>query len=150
MRTRSETCSDPVAVHETTRLRMDFGRLAALALATAACVVAPWAAQADDFPEGCVSCHVVLPDGADKRLEKVLGEIGHRSLKGKVEKVPADCIACHGKIDDPSFSSLIHMAHFDGPDANVFLQRFGGDCRHCHVMDGATGTAGVKEGKRNW
>lgn len=150
MKTRGQLCRDRFDVRDMSPVRVGVERLAALALAAVAAIVVPAAPQADDFPEGCVSCHVVLPDGADKRLEKVLGEVGHRSLKGKVEEVPADCIACHAKIDDPSFSSLIHTAHFDRAEANVFLQRFGGDCRHCHVMDGATGTAGTKEGSRNW
>lgn len=150
MKPWNQLCKDRVDATDTSRIRMGVERLCALALAAVAAIVVPAAPQADDFPEGCVSCHVVLPDGADKRLEKVLGEVGHRSLKGKVEEVPADCIACHAKIDDPSFSSLIHTAHFDRAEANVFLQRFGGDCRHCHVMDGATGTAGTKEGSRNW
>jgi hypothetical protein len=106
--------------------------------------------HADDFPEGCVSCHVVLGEGMDKRLGVVLDAIGHRPLKGKVEQVPTDCLGCHESLGDPSFSSLIHQAHFSKPETNVFLARFAGDCRHCHVMDGSTGVAGLKSGKRNW
>jgi len=124
------------------------GSVLGVMLAVAATM--PSTLRADDFPEGCVSCHVVLGDGSDKRLEKVLGEVGHRSINGKVDRVPADCAGCHEKVDEPSFSSLIHKAHFDPAEGNIFLQRFGGDCRHCHAMDGATGTASVKEGSRNW
>lgn len=111
---------------------------------------APSAAADDAFPRGCVSCHVVLDDGEDKRLSAVLGELGHLALKGKVARVPADCITCHGKKVDTPFSVLIHQAHFGSPDRNVFIQRFGGDCRACHVMDATTGKAKLKEGDNNW
>lgn len=113
-------------------------------------VLSPAALPADDFPNGCVSCHVVLPDGADKRLAAVLGEIGHVSLKGKVSQVPTDCIACHEKKVDTKFSVLIHQAHFGSPDKNLFVQHFGGDCRHCHVMDAESGEPKVKAGDANW
>ncbi len=108
------------------------------------------AALADDFPDGCVSCHVVLPDGADKRLAAVLDEIGHLALKDKVARAPADCIACHEKKSDTKFSVLIHQAHFGSPDKNIFIERFGGDCRHCHAVDGGTGEAALKQGDANW
>lgn len=142
--------------HDPTRLPIEAGispwgmHRGGLALMLAVAVTMPFVPRADDFPEGCVSCHVVLHDGSDKRLEKALGEAGHRSLDEKVEQVPADCAACHEKIGEPSFATLIHTAHFAPADGNVFLQRFGGDCRHCHAMDGATGTTSVKEGERNW
>lgn len=63
--------------------------------------------------------------------------------------MPADCLGCHKSLGDPPFSSLIHLAHFARPDTNVFVERFGGDCRHCHVMDDSTGFAGLKRGERN-
>lgn len=107
-------------------------------------------AVADDFPEGCVSCHVVLGDGADKRLATVLDEIGHPPLKGKVAQVPSDCVACHEQKSEIRFSVLVHRAHYNSPATNVFTQRFGGDCRHCHTMDGADGEAGLKQGTPNW
>jgi hypothetical protein len=66
------------------------------------------------------------------------------------ERVPGDCLECHKSLDDPPFSTLVHLAHFSRPDANVFIERFGGDCRHCHVMDPSTGLANLKTGKRNW
>jgi len=107
-------------------------------------------ATADDFPAGCVSCHVVLEDGADKRLAAVLDEIGHLALKDKVATVPTDCIGCHEKKSDTKFSVLIHQAHFGSPETNLFVQRFGGDCRNCHAMDGSSGQPSLKEGDRNW
>jgi len=110
----------------------------------------PGVAAEDESPQGCVSCHVVLGNGEDKRLSAVLSEIGHISLKGKVARVPTDCITCHGKTVDTPFSVLIHQAHFGSPDKNVFIQRFGGDCRACHAMDAETGKARVKEGDINW
>lgn len=108
------------------------------------------AVMADDFPNGCVSCHIVLKDGADKRLVAALDETGHLALKDKVAKVPADCISCHEKKSDTKFSILIHQAHFGSPETNVFVQRFGGDCRSCHTMDGLSGEAGLKGGDKNW
>lgn len=108
------------------------------------------AVTADDFPDGCVSCHIVLQDGADKRLAAVLDELGHLALKDKVARVPADCISCHEKKSDTKFGILIHQAHFGSPETNVFVQRFGGDCRSCHAMDGSSGQAGLKEGDKNW
>ncbi len=121
-----------------------------LLLGLLALVLPHGALLADDFPDGCVSCHVVLDDGADKRLTAVLDEIGHVALKGKVARAPADCIGCHEKKSDTPFSILIHQAHFDKPDTNVFVQRFGGDCRTCHAMDGSTGEAKLKQGEANW
>lgn len=107
-------------------------------------------AAADDFPAGCVSCHVVLPDGADKRLPTVLDELGHIPLKGKVARAPADCLTCHEKRVETKFSVLVHQVHFGSPEKNVFIQRFGGDCRHCHAMDGETGVPALKQGDANW
>ena len=114
-----------------------------------AAIVSP-GVPADDFPQGCVSCHVVLGEGMDKRLGIVLDAAGHRSLKGKVEQVPTDCLGCHESLGDPPFASLIHLAHFAKPETNVFVARFGGDCRHCHVMNDTTGVPGLKAGERNW
>lgn len=121
--------------------------VAALALLAAA--LSP-ALHADDFPNGCVSCHVVLPDGMDKRLNAVLAEVGHVALKNKVSVVPGDCIECHKTADGPAFSNLVHMAHTRSPEKNVFVTRFGGDCRHCHAIDPATGNVSLKAGKPNW
>lgn len=119
-----------------------------LGLATIA--LSPCAAADDESPRGCISCHIVLGNGQDKRLSAVLAETGHVALKGKVARVPTDCIACHDENGDTPFSVLIHKAHFGTPDKNVFVQRFGGDCRACHVMDAATGKAKLKEGEINW
>ena len=121
--------------------------------AVAGLLVLAWSAAAipaDEFPSGCVSCHVVLPDGSDKRLGPVLADTGHVSLKGKVSRVPGDCIACHETKSETKFRVLTHRAHFASPDKNVFVQRFGGDCRHCHVMDGTTGEPALKQGEANW
>jgi len=128
------------------------GRMASRTIALVGLVAAAisLSLMADDFPNGCVDCHVVLGEGMDKRLGVELDAAGHRPIKGKVNQVPADCLACHKSLGDPPFSSLIHLAHFARPDTNVFVERFGGDCRHCHVMDDSTGFAGLKKGERNW
>ena len=134
------------------RFRPWHGHLTGKMVAMAGLVVAAISPSlpADDFPDGCVSCHVVLGEGMDKRLGVVLDEAGHRPIKGKVDRVPADCLECHKSLGDPPFSTLIHLAHFSRPDTNVFIERFGGDCRHCHVMDPSTGLAKLKTGQRNW
>lgn len=129
-------------------LRQPFASVAMAGLMALAWPAA--AILADDFPNGCVSCHVVLPDGSDKRLGPVLADVGHVSIKGKVSRVPGDCIACHDKKSDAKFSVLVHQAHFAKTDTNVFIQHFSGDCRHCHVMNAATGVPNVKEGDANW
>jgi hypothetical protein len=121
-----------------------------LLLATSGLVSSPVATAADEFPQGCVSCHMVLPDKADKRLSVVLAELGHLPIKGKVARVPADCIACHDSKVDTPFSVIVHKAHFGSPDKNEYIKRFGGDCRNCHTMDGATGQAKLKQGDVNW
>lgn len=112
--------------------------------------LSPGAWANDEFPGGCVSCHAVLGNGEDKRLSKVLAEIGHVSLKQRVARIPTDCIACHDKTGDTPFSVLIHKVHFGTPDKNVFVQHFGGDCRACHVMNATTGEATLKGGDINW
>lgn len=112
--------------------------------------LSPAAAADDAFPAGCVSCHIVLGNGEDKRLSTELDGIGHVPLKQKVARVPADCIACHDKAGDTPFGALIHKAHFGTPDKNVFVQRFGGDCLACHAMSETTGEATLKGGDINW
>ncbi len=110
----------------------------------------PLVQAADEFPRGCVSCHVAMKDQGDKRLGPLLAEAGHVSIKGKVASVPADCIACHAKKSDTKFAVLIHQTHFAAPSDNDFVQHFGGDCRHCHVMDVEAGEARLKTGDANW
>lgn len=110
----------------------------------------PRVQAADEFPQGCISCHVVTEDKADKRLGPLLAEAGHVPIKGKVASVPADCIACHAEKSDTKFAVLIHQTHFAAPAENVFVQHFGGDCRYCHVMDADAGEARLRAGKANW
>jgi hypothetical protein len=44
----------------------------------------------------------------------------------------------------------VHSIHFEYPLENTFVTQYGGDCAHCHKVDGATGKASIKTGERNW
>lgn len=129
------------------RGRLGSGIVALVGLIVAA--VSP-SLPADDFPNGCVGCHVVSGEGVDNRLFVKLDALGHLPIKGKVTQVPADCLGCHKSLGDPPFSTLIHLAHFANQDTKVFVERFGGDCRHCHVMNKSTGLPELKNGEKNW
>jgi hypothetical protein len=124
---------------------------AAIAVATGtAAVPNATTATGEEFPDGCVSCHVVLDDGADKRIGVLLKSIGHIRLSDKIKAIPGDCTSCHEDAADESFAQIIHSKHWRKGTDNVFLGRFGGDCRHCHEMDASTGVTGLKQGAKNW
>jgi hypothetical protein len=44
---------------------------------------------ADDYPQGCVDCHVKT-DSLDFRLNFLLEQIGHRRIK-RLKNIPRDC-----------------------------------------------------------
>lgn len=107
---------------------------------------------ADDYPEGCVSCHSNRQGEADYRLNRLLSQIGHPGLK-RIKKVPRDCTRCHStdpEDGEPTFSQLIHEIHFDVPATNLYVRRHDGDCRGCHVMNVEEGEAQLKNGAANW
>jgi hypothetical protein len=136
--------------------------LAALAFGAASSV----AFAADDFANGCVSCHVVGKDGKDHRISTALkawtaGKVspqllahskasmpaGAPALKGKhpsaadsLEDIPAGCMDCHdgGSKKAPPFDRLIHLVHLTGAK-NDFVEKFKGDCTACHKLDTKTG-----------
>ena len=105
-------------------------------------------AYADDYPQGCVDCHVKT-DSLDFRLNVLLEQIGHRWIK-TLRTVPDGCGRCHEPDDDATLSELLHAIHYEVPKSNTFVGRFGGDCRHCHTMDAEAGEAAVKNGPKNW
>jgi hypothetical protein len=107
---------------------------------------------ADDFPHGCVDCHV-QEEGSDMRINTILSRIGHGRGGERTKQVPEGCARCHASDDDGSAGSLrklVHSIHYESPDENAYLKEFGGDCRHCHSMDAPKGRPGVKSGERNW
>ena len=130
-----------------TRWAVRLGLIAALAMSA----VAPSVVGADDYPEGCVSCHIQRQGQTDLRLNVLLDQIGHRKFRAR--KVPRDCNRCHRPeegSDEPAFSQLIHAIHYDVPATNTFITVYGGDCQECHAMDPEDGEARVKSGSANW
>ncbi|KPK55346.1 MAG: hypothetical protein PVI25_00405 [Gammaproteobacteria bacterium] len=108
-------------------------------------------AVADEFPEGCVSCHVEKIGDVDFRLNTLLEQIGHRKVD-RLKQVPRDCGRCHTSdpTEEENFTAMIHEIHFDVPKINLFVTRFDGACIHCHQVDTETGEAGLKNGPKNW
>ena len=107
-------------------------------------------AVADDFPEGCVSCHGQTSSEADFRLNALLTQIGHRWIK-TLKEIPEDCGKCHsGDDQEKTFMAMTHEIHYDVPKANLFTTRYGGECLHCHSMNVETGEAALKGGPKNW
>ncbi|HXH60953.1 MAG TPA: hypothetical protein VNI20_06305 [Fimbriimonadaceae bacterium] len=106
----------------------------------------------DPFPNGCVSCHITTPEGMDVRLNVLTKNIkGHPNIASFVKVVPTDCMKCHkdgGKI--PSMDVVVHKAHFAKGEESIFVEKFNGDCKACHVLDMKTYEMGVKSGAKNW
>ena len=127
----------------------------------------------DQFPRGCVDCHVVIPDKKmDVRLstlmkqwqEKVDPSLLERvrgftpaevTLKGVHPKVPVAsaevpkaCLTCHARASKaaPPLGRMLHGLHLAGGEKNVFLSQFQGECTHCHKLDAASGNWSLKNG----
>jgi hypothetical protein len=75
---RRGVCGEPAKLF---RLQVDLAIRGSRGLAVLAGPLSGRAA--DDLPQGCVSCHVVMEDKVDKRLGPMLAEIGRGSIKGK-------------------------------------------------------------------
>ncbi|MGD8481953.1 MAG: hypothetical protein PVF61_03930 [Gammaproteobacteria bacterium] len=113
------------------------------------------AALADDYPEGCVSCHVgdEPKPAAAYRLDLQLAEIGHGKGGERTKEIPTGCYRCHASDGEGAAGALgpyIHVVHFQGGDKNPFLKKYGGDCSSCHSMDPSSWQAVAKSGDRNW
>ncbi len=130
---------------------------------------APGIAQ-DEFPQGCVSCHIVLPDGRDVRLSNLMTQwatevpalllerarasapagltINGRHPPVPVQDVPGGCLACHAKESTmaPPFAKLLHLVHLTGGEQNIFVTTFEGRCTHCHKLDEASGAWSIPSG----
>ena len=100
------------------------------------------------FADGCADCH----DGtAVPTVGALLEALGHPDVDADTEELPGDCSDCHSEAGGMWFlSEVAHMSHYRDPAENRFVQEFGGDCRHCHVMDADTGEVDVKSGPKNW
>ncbi|MGE5177993.1 MAG: hypothetical protein ACM3PF_02745 [Bacteroidota bacterium] len=124
----------------------------------------------DEFPNGCVSCHVNLPERhMDQRLSTLMkgwtvkvdpallakaqaAAPAAVTLKGKhpavsaaLKDVPAGCVKCHGAASKkaPPFARLIHRIHLVGADENHYMTEFQGECTYCHKLNQATGAWSV-------
>jgi hypothetical protein len=137
--------------------------LAAVALAATPRAI-PGITAPDQFPNGCVSCHIRLPDGRDMRLSTLVakwnGKVDAKqlaamqalapkgvTLKGKhppitagLKDIPASCIKCHGQASKiaPSLARMAHAAHLAPGGQKEFLSKFGGECTHCHKLNKTT------------
>jgi hypothetical protein len=100
------------------------------------------------YVQGCVDCH--SEDGPEN-IGALLADFGHRNVDEQTSKVPGDCAECHSEAGgDTPLSEFAHFVHFDKPATNDFVQKYGGDCLHCHTLDAKTGVITVKSGPKNW
>jgi hypothetical protein len=100
------------------------------------------------YAQGCVDCHGT--DGIDS-LGKLLGTMKHKNVDTQTATVPGDCKECHSAdADYTPLSELAHMVHYENPGENDFVQKYGGNCLHCHALDAKTGIITVKSGPKNW
>lgn len=126
----------------------------------------------DPFPQACVSCHIVLPDGRDVRLSTLMTHwmdgvdslllaaaqsaapagvrlIGrHPDATMSLSDIPAGCLSCHGGAATaaPPFSRLMHRTHLVGGSDSVFLSTFQGECTYCHKLDKTSGAWSIPSG----
>jgi cytochrome c553 len=119
----------------------------------------------DHYPNACVSCHVVLPDGRDVRLSTLVAQWAtevrpellelaqsaapegltlsgtHPNVGAMVREIPSGCLACHAKTSTmaPPFAMLLHRIHLTQAPQSVFLTVYQGECTYCHKLDMTTG-----------
>ncbi len=128
----------------------------------------------DKFPQGCVDCHVNMPEQKmDVRLSTLMKQWQEEvepallakakrfappglTLKGQhpklgqgVGEVPKTCLTCHSRTSKiaPPFSRMVHGLHLVGGEANHFMTLFQGECTHCHKLNVETGAWSVKSGR---
>lgn len=132
----------------------------------------PGLTSEDKFPNGCVDCHINMPDINQeeristlmtdwtkkveiKLLKKAQSVASDIKLKGMhplavdpLEDIPSACISFHSKTSKmaPPFAALLHIIHLNGGDENHFLTIFQGESTHCHKMNVATGSWIVPSG----
>jgi hypothetical protein len=107
---------------------------------------------ADEYPNGCVSCHVKVSDDKDLRLIAVLKKVEkHPAIEKMVKTVPSDCLKCHKEGSKAGLFNLItHKNHFSNPQENAFVSNYKGNCLACHTLDKNTFVMSVKSGPSNW
>jgi hypothetical protein len=124
----------------------------------------PGLTAADHFPNGCVDCHINMPErNQDERISTLMARWNrdagpkllkraqaaapagmklrgaHPNVPGSLADIPAACMSCHreGSKTAPGFSTMLHLVHLSGGEENHYLTIFQGECTHCHKMDAA-------------
>jgi len=126
----------------------------------------------DKFPNGCVDCHINMPDikqderlstlmskwesnVEEKLMKKAQGVAPDIALKGthppateSLIDIPSACKICHSEHSNeaPPFTALIHSIHLTGGDENHFLTIFQGECTYCHKLNMTTGVWSMPSG----
>ncbi len=141
-----------------TRTRFGFAFLAGVVLLGGALMVLPAASAGaapvlpgitgkDQYPNGCVDCHV-----KDTLLPAMVAKVsGHPKIDKIVKTVPKDCMICHkagGKA--PEMNLVSHKVHYSNPAKNGYVNDYQGSCLNCHALNVDTGAMAVKSGAKNW
>jgi len=128
----------------------------------------------DQFPGGCVDCHVVQPQfNVDGRLSAHMAQLAKQvgpdllamaqaaapagvTLKGKhpavppamLKNIPNGCMPCHSKASKtaPPLAALLHGIHLSGGQQSPYMTLFQGECTHCHKLDAKTGAMSIPNG----
>lgn len=128
----------------------------------------------DKFPNGCIDCHINMPDiKQDERISTLMSKWNKKveskllkkaqavapagvMLKGihplasaSLKNIPAACATCHSKTSRmaPPLATLLHTLHLTGGDENHFLTIFQGECTYCHKMNAVTGVWTMPSGQ---
>lgn len=120
---------------------------AVFALAAIVALFVPLSVSAaDNFPNGCVSCH----KGA-LAIPNMIAKIqGHPNVSKLVKSVPDGCAVCHKPgAKAPTLMAAIHEAHKIQAPADAKAADFTGKCLNCHAVD-ASGKVTIKKAPANW
>ncbi|GGB89239.1 hypothetical protein GCM10011352_14030 [Marinobacterium zhoushanense] len=128
----------------------------------------------DQFPQGCVDCHVNRPDlKRDVRLSTVMRhwqdkvdpmflarirpfvpvnmELAgkHPAFEAESADIPQACLQCHENTSEPAppLGPLLHGLHLVGGEENHFLSKFQGECTLCHKLNAQTGEWSLGSGR---
>jgi cytochrome c553 len=120
----------------------------------------------DKFPNGCVDCHINMPDRKqDERISTLMSKWSkmvetkllkkaqdvapagvtlkgiHPQATASLKNIPTACTSCHSNTSKtaPPLAALLHTIHLTGGDDNHFLTIFQGECTYCHKLNATTG-----------
>jgi hypothetical protein len=130
----------------------------------------PGITAADEFPNGCVDCHIIRPEiNKDVRISTILKKWNenvepkflemaqatapegvkltgkHPTVSAIIKNIPADCLSCHDRTSQttPPLERMMHLYHLSGGEQNPFMTIFRGECTHCHKLNAGTGQLSV-------